>query len=78
MTEGKGYLLTLKMESLLAKSDQVCTTPAKQGTTTNVTDRNKQESFKKLYELALKPNLLLTAFSFAIKALKDVKIIKGN
>ena len=67
--------------------DHICTTstPAKeQLTITNVTDRNKQESFAKLmdiaYELALKPNLPLTAFNFVIKALRrcHVNIIKGN
>ena len=51
------------MESLLPKNDQVCTTvtPHKKQTITNITDRNKQESFTKLmgitYELPLKPNL---------------------
>ena len=61
------------MESLLPKNNQICltVTPAKkQRIITNVTDRNKQESFPKLmgiaYELALKPNLPLTAFNFAI------------
>ena len=80
-------MLALKKESLLPKNDQVCatSTPAKkQQTITNVTDRNKQESFTKLmgtaHELALKPNLPLTAFNFAIKALRrcHVNIIKGN
>ena len=75
------------MESLLPKNDHVCSTvtPAKkQRTITNVIDRNKQESFTKLMdiacELALKPNLPLTAFNFAIKALRrfHVNIIKGN
>ena len=75
------------MESLLPKNDQVCTTvtPAKkQRTIANVTDRNKRESFTKLkgiaFELALKPNLPLTAFNLAIKALRSyhVNIIKGN
>ena len=80
-------MLALKKESLLPKNDQVCTTstPAKeQRTITNVADRNKEESFTKLmgiaYELALKPNLPLTAFNFVIKALRrcHVNIIKGN
>ena len=79
-------MLPLRKESLLPKNDQVCTTstPAKkQQIITKVTDRNKQESFTKLmgiaYELALKPNLPLTAFDFAIKALRcHVDIIKGN
>ena len=75
------------MESLLPKNDQVCSTvtPAeKQRTITNVTDRNKQESFTKLmgiaYELALKPNLPLTGFNFKVKALRrcHANIIKGN
>ena len=80
-------MLALRKESLLPKNDHVCTTVTptkKQRTITNVTDRNKQESFAKLmgivYELALKPNLPLTAFNFAIKALRwcHVNIIKGN
>ena len=73
------------MESLLPKNDQVCSTvtpaktPAKkQRTITNVTDRNKQESTTKLtgiaYELALKSNLSLTAFNFAIKALRRCQV----
>ena len=75
------------MESLLPKNDQVCNTVTptkKQKIIINVTERNKQESFTKLiviaYEHALKPNLPLTAFNFAIKALRrcHVKIIKGN
>ena len=75
------------MDSMLPKNNQICftVTPAKkQRTIMNVTDRNKQESFTKLmgiaYELALKPNLPLTAFNFAIKALRrcHVNIIKGN
>ena len=75
------------MENLLPKNDQVCSTvtPAKkQRTITNVTDRNKQESFTKLmgiaYELVLKSNLSLTALNFAIKALRrcQVNIIEGN
>ena len=75
------------MESLLSKNDQVFSTvtPAKkQQTITNVADRNKQESFTKLngiaYKLALKPNLPLTSFNFAIKALRrcHVSIIKDN
>ena len=75
------------MESLLPKNDQVCSTvtPAKkQRTITNITDRNKQESFTKLmgiaHELALKPNLPLTTFNFAINALRrcHVNIIKGD
>ena len=77
-------MLALKKESLLPKNDQVCTTAKEQLTITNVVDRNKQESFAKLmdiaYELALKPNLPLTAFNFVIKALRrcHVNIIKGN
>ena len=74
------------MESLLPKNDQVCSTVTlqKKRTITNVTDRNKQESFTKLmgiaFELALKPNLSLTAFNFAIKAVRrcQVNIIEGN
>lgn len=71
---------------MLPKTNQVCAiaTPAKrQRTITDVTDKSKQESFAKLmaiaYELALKPNLPLTAFNFAIKALRrsNVNIIKG-
>ena len=55
----------------------------KQQTITNATGRNKQESFTKLmgiaYELALKPNLPLITFNFAIKTLRcHVNIIKGN
>ena len=74
------------MESLLPKNDQVCSTVTpdkKQRTITNITDRNKQKSFTKLmdtaYDIALKPNLPLAAFNFAIKALKKfhVNIING-
>ena len=79
-------MLALKKGSLLPKNDQVCatSTPAKkQRTITNVADRNKQESFTKLMGIAWacpKTNLPLTAFNFAIKALRrcHVNIIKGN
>ena len=56
----------------------------KQRTKTDATDRNKHGPFTKLmgtaYELALKPNVPLTAFNFAIKALRrcHVNIVKGN
>ena len=79
-------MLALKTESLLPKNDHVSptVTPAKkQRTITNVTDRNKHESFTKLmgitHELALKPNLPLRTFNFDLKALRcHINIIKGN
>ena len=76
-TEGKGQLLALKMKCLLPKNDQVWSTNTptkKQQIITNVADTNKQKLFTTLmgiaYEPALKPDLPLTAFNFAIKALR--------